>query len=113
MLRAANLAVRFLLELGALGAIAYWGATVRAGAPVRAALAVVLPATAAAVWGTFISPKAPVRSGVAGRGVLGLVVFAVAAAALEARGHLRLAGAYLLLAVISSTLFVTLRSGRE
>ncbi len=57
-----NLAVRFLLELGALGGLAWWGSTLGDGW-VGALAAVGLPLAAAAVWGTFNVPGDPSRSG--------------------------------------------------
>jgi len=57
--RGALLALRFLLELCALAALAYWGATVDASTVVRVILAVVTPLLAAVVWGTWVAPRAP------------------------------------------------------
>jgi uncharacterized protein DUF2568 len=50
--KAANLGLRFLLELCLLAALAY------VGLQVNVVLAVVLPVAAALVWGIFVSPKA-------------------------------------------------------
>jgi uncharacterized protein DUF2568 len=50
--KAANLGLRFLLELCLLAALAY------VGLQVNVVLAVVFPAVAAVVWGLFVSPKA-------------------------------------------------------
>jgi hypothetical protein len=57
------LALRFLLELAALGALAYCGAhAAPVGAFGRITLAVAAPLAAALVWGAFVSPeRAPVR----------------------------------------------------
>ena len=61
-----NLAIRFLLELVALAALAYWGWTQHMGI-LRYLLAIGLPLLAATMWGTFRVPadasangKAPV-----------------------------------------------------
>jgi hypothetical protein len=51
-MKEANLAVRFLLELCLLAALAY------AGLQVNIVLAVLAPFVAAVVWGLFVSPKA-------------------------------------------------------
>lgn len=59
-MRAANDGFRFLLELGALAALAYSGFTV-AGGVLQWVLGVGAPALLAAVWGRYISPKAPRR----------------------------------------------------
>jgi Protein of unknown function (DUF2568) len=50
MLKTTNLAVKFLLELAALGALAYWGATVGRGV-LAVLLAIAAPAAAIIVWG--------------------------------------------------------------
>lgn len=57
-----NLAVRFLLELSALGALGYWGWTQHDG-PARWLWAIGVPLIAAVLWGTFAVPNDPSRSG--------------------------------------------------
>ena len=57
-----NLALRFLLELAALGAIAYWGWTQHDGLE-SWLWAIGLPLVAAVLWGTFAVPGDPSRSG--------------------------------------------------
>ena len=69
---AINLAVRFVLELSAWGAMGYWGWTQGEG-PSRFVLAIGLPVIAAAIWGTFAVPKDPSRSGRAPLPVPGIV----------------------------------------
>lgn len=51
-MRAANLGLRFLLELCLLAALAY------VGLQVSIVLAVLLPVVVALIWGLFVSPKA-------------------------------------------------------
>jgi len=50
-----NLALRFILELAALAALAYWGWTQHTGA-LRYLLAIGLPLLAAVLWGVFRVP---------------------------------------------------------
>lgn len=57
-----NLALRFLLELVALGAMAYWGWTQHDSFAGRL-WAIILPVTAAILWGTFAVVGDPSRSG--------------------------------------------------
>lgn len=57
-----NLAVRFLLELTALGSFAYWGWTHINGWP-RVIVAILLPVLVAATWAVFAVPDDPSRSG--------------------------------------------------
>ena len=79
----ALLAVRFVLELAALAALAYWGFTEYDGVT-----AVLLgdgaPLVAAVVWGLFVSPKAkygtPVRQAIGEAAVFGAAVIALFAA---------------------------------
>ena len=67
-----NLAIRFILELCALAAMAYWGWTQHAGW-LRWGLAIGLPVLAAILWGTFTVPHDHSRSGQAPVPVPGLV----------------------------------------
>lgn len=61
-MRIPNLVLRFLLELGALGAAGCWGATAQGGRAIRIALATGAPVAVALVWGVFISASASRRS---------------------------------------------------
>jgi hypothetical protein len=59
-----NLALRFLLEIAASLALAYWGWRQASGA-VRYVPAIALPLAAAALWGTFRVPGDSSASGAA------------------------------------------------
>ena len=85
-----NLALRFILELVALGAMGYWGWTQHDGLG-RWLWAIGLPLVAAVLWGTFAVPNDPSRSGQAPvptpgilRLLLELSIFTVATFALIA-----------------------------
>jgi hypothetical protein len=80
-MKAANLALRFLLELAALAALAYWGWGV------TWALAIAAPATWIVLWATFGSPKARVTLSTPQRIAFEAVVFGAAAVALWAAGQ--------------------------
>lgn len=67
-----NLALRFVLELAALGSMGLWGFRSAPGAA-RYALAFAAPLLAACVWGVFAVPNDPSRSGRAPVPVPGLV----------------------------------------
>ncbi len=101
-LRTVNLALRFALELGALAAAAYFGATISTSALGRAAAGVLLPLAIALFWAAFVSPKARFPTGSIGRAGLGLVVFLTAAGLLWNREHGTLATVYAVAAVVSS-----------
>ena len=93
LIRSANLAVRFILELCALAAYAYWGFKTGRGPVARIGLGIGAPLLAAVVWGTFVAPRAPVAVPAAVRLVLELAVFGSAVAALYAAGRPSLAWA--------------------
>jgi hypothetical protein len=86
-MKAANLALRFALELWALGALAYGGWHVPGPLWLRIALAVLLPLAGAIVWAQWVAPKArhplpdPVRL------IPEWVVFGGATVALAVTGH--------------------------
>lgn len=84
-------ALRFLLELAALGAVAFWGANAgqtRMGATLLATLA---PLGAALLWATCVSPRARIAMPVWARLAVELGLFAATVAGLAAIGATRLA----------------------
>ena len=89
-----NLGLRFLLELTALGAYAYWGWTTHEGIG-RLAWAIGLPLLAATLWGVFRVPgdpgDAPVAVPGAVRLALELAFFGGAVWLLGAAGRTQLA----------------------
>ena len=56
ILKSTNLAVRFLLEFGALGALGYCGFQLDRGPLVKIALGIGAPLLAAVLWGMFVAP---------------------------------------------------------
>jgi uncharacterized protein DUF2568 len=102
-MRAANLALKFLLELGALAAFAYWGSRTGPTA-VNVLLGIGAPLAMAVVWGTWAAPKAPRRLAGAARITLELSVFALAALALVAAGAPVVAAIFAALVVLNAVL---------
>ncbi|HEV2091858.1 MAG TPA: YrdB family protein [Rubrobacter sp.] len=100
----ANLAVRFLLELCALGALVYWGFAVGGNLVAKLALGLGAPLLAAAVWGTFVAPKAAFPLDMPLRLVPEALVFGSAVAALFATGHPLLAVCLAVLAAVNRAL---------
>ena len=101
-----NLAVRFLLELAALGIMGDWGWTQGEGVS-RFVLAIGIPLIAAVAWGVFAVPDDPSRSGRAlvaipgaARLVLEVAIFGFAAWALYITGHTLLSLIYTAIVVI-------------
>jgi Protein of unknown function (DUF2568) len=107
-LAATNLTLRFLLELGALGALGWWGARVGATVPAKLALATALPLAAAFVWGAFVAPNASVGVPGAIRLALQVGVFAAAALALIAVGRESLATGFAAVVVANVALMAAL-----
>ena len=102
--RGSALALRFLLELCALAAVAYWGSRVSSNTAANVAVAVAAPAGVAAVWGAFLAPKASRRLDPPARWVLELAVLAAAVGALGASGLTLLAVVLAAVAVIDAIL---------
>jgi hypothetical protein len=79
--RSLNLLAKFLLELVAVAAFAYWGGTVGSGA-VSVVVALGAPITACVLWGAFAAPRASHRLSMSARVPFELGVFALATVAL-------------------------------
>lgn len=77
VMRAANLAIKFLLELAAIALLAAWGARTGHGL-VSIVLAVAAPAAMIVLWGRYAAPRASRRLPARRRIPLELAVFAVA-----------------------------------
>ena len=104
VVKQANLALRFALELAALAALGYCGATADKGRLVRVGLAVVAPLVAATAWVLFVAPGATVDVGPVVRLVVELLVFGAATAGLLVRGRRRLALAFAGIYVVNRVL---------
>lgn len=100
-IRAANLGVRFALELASLGAVAVWGYQTTSSAA-RWPAAGAAPLALALVWGALVSPKARVRLPVAARVAVEAAWFGVAALALAAIAQPLVAAIFLAVALSSS-----------
>jgi hypothetical protein len=85
-MRVANDGFRFLLELGLLASLAYWGWS-EDGSLMRWILALGAPLLAAAVWGRFLAPRSPRRLRDPGRLLAEVILFGSAAGALVGAGR--------------------------
>jgi hypothetical protein len=110
IIKAANLALRFLLELCALAALAYWGFQTGQGLVAKIGLAVGAPLLAAVVWGSFIAPRAAVQVPVWLWLLLQALVFGSAAAGLFLTGQPTLAWILVLVVLINGLLLSIFRS---
>ena len=102
-MRNANLALRFGLELTAIGIAAWWGATVGSGGW-EWILAIVAPLLVIVVWGWFVAPRRKYDLPKPGRLMIEGLVWIAAAAALVAVGHPVLGAVFLVVALVSGTL---------
>ena len=93
-MKSLNLAVRFLLELAALAALAYWGWQTGTVIATQILLAVITPILAALLWGRFIAPKAPRRLEDPVRAVIEVAFFGGATAALATAGAITIAAVF-------------------
>lgn len=107
-LASTNLAIKFGLELVALGLLAYWGAVTGSGAG-AVALAVIAPAAMIGVWGRFAAPRSAHRLAAPARIPLELALFAFAAVAGYAAGAVILALTFAVLALINALGLTLLR----
>jgi hypothetical protein len=83
-LKTANLGIRFLLELCALAAVAYWGSQVSDTTVVNVIVAVASPLAMATFWGVLLAPTARRRLHQPLRTMAELLFLALAVAALVA-----------------------------
>jgi hypothetical protein len=106
LLKGANLALRFLLELCLLAALGYWGFRVDSGPVTKALLGIGAPLLMAVVWGTFISPKAKVRLPVPLLLMAEVATLGLGVGALYGAGQPRLASIFAAVSVLNRVLIV-------
>lgn len=106
IVKSANLALRFLLELCTLAALGYWGFHVRGGLLLRSMVGIGAPLLAAVLWGTFCSPKAAIPLPLPARLLPEALIFGSAALALYLSGQPGLAGAFGLTVLLNRTLML-------
>jgi hypothetical protein len=104
LIKGANLALRFLLELFALVALGYWGFRTGGGLIGRIGLGIGTPLVAAVVWGVFVSPRAPAQLPGLVVLLLQVLIFGAAAAGLASTGHRQLALVFVVLVVVNAVL---------
>jgi hypothetical protein len=98
MFEATNLLIRFLLELAALGALAWYGVRTGETTLAKVALGAGLPLAAAVLWGLFAAPKSTFDVPALSAAVQ-VLVFGGAALALLAIHRDALAGTFAVLVV--------------
>ena len=105
-IKGANLALRFLLEIGALVAFAYWGFSVGDGWAGKLLLGIGIPLLVGIIWSIFVAHRSAVSTPVAAKGILGLIILEAAAVALAAAGRAAVAVAFGGIVVINAVLIV-------
>jgi hypothetical protein len=103
--RSANLALTFLVELAAIAAFAYWGAT-SGGSAQSVLLGILAPAVVVALWAVLAAPRSERRLPLAARVPFELAVFALAAVALLAADRAGLAAAFAAVAAVNAVLLL-------
>ena len=106
-LKAANLGLKFLLELAAIAAFAFWGAS-RSPVVLAVILAVAIPAAFIAAWGVWAAPRSPRRLPTPKRVPFELGCFALAAVALIAAGATTTGIAFAVVAAVNAVLLAAL-----
>ncbi len=101
MLKPVNLALAFLLELGVLVALGYWGSQTGQGTIARIALGIGVPVIAVAVWALFGAPRSTRRLRGPWLLLLRLLFFGTGAVALYAAGQQGLGIAFALVSAIN------------
>jgi len=112
-IKGVNAAVRFLLELCALGALGYWGFRTGSATAVKITLGIGMPLLAAVLWMIFGAPGAPKR--LHGPWHIGLEVLILggAALALYAAGNHVLAVAFAAVVLVNEILLYSLGRRRS
>ncbi|HLJ35646.1 MAG TPA: YrdB family protein [Ktedonobacteraceae bacterium] len=100
----ANLALRFLLELCVLAALAYWGFQTGQTTIARIVLGIGAPLVAVVVWALLGAPKAPWHLKGAWRLLLEVVFFGLPAVALFVAGQHILGVAFALVFILNTIL---------
>jgi hypothetical protein len=107
IIRAPNLALKFALELAAIGAFAYWGASI-GGTAISVLLAIAAPALAIALWGVFAAPRSERRLHLKARVPFELSVFCLATLAWIAAGAPVAAAVFAIAVVVNAVLMTVL-----
>ena len=104
IIKYANLALVFFLELGVLAALGYWGFQTGQGTVAKIGLGISAPAAAVVVWGLFGAPTAVWYLDGPWRLILEVVFFGSAAVTLFTAGQQVLGVAFALVFVVNLVL---------
>jgi hypothetical protein len=108
----ASEALRFLLELGGLAALAYWGGHASPDLPIALLLGIAAPAVLILVWALFVAPRAVFPMPRMAQAIAGGVLLEIAALALVIAGVPIVGLAYGALVAIDTAALTLAESGR-
>jgi hypothetical protein len=109
MVKYANLALAFFIELAALGILGYWGFQTGHGMMTKILLGIGSPLLLAVVWGIFLCPKATVPLSSTLSIIIKLAIFTLVAYALYTTQHSTLAYTFISIVVINFILAIIWR----
>lgn len=104
LVRSANLALRFLLELGGIAALGVWGFQLDRNGALRWVAGIGAPLVLIVVWALAVAPNNGNALGAATKMWIGTALLAAAAGALAAAGRTGLASAFALTVVANAVL---------
>jgi hypothetical protein len=99
-----NLLVAFLLEIGLLILVAYWGFRQGKNETMKYVLVIIMPAIVIVLWGVFAAPKSRYRLQNPFRTIFKLSMFAVATFAGYDTGHVILAWCFGVITILNVSL---------
>jgi hypothetical protein len=111
LLKPANLALAFLLELCMLAAFGYWGFQTGSGVVMQLLLGLGVPAIAIVIWGILLAPRSARRLTGTPYTALKLIIFGLAALSLAVVGQTTLAIIFAILVVINVVLGYVWKQG--
>lgn len=106
LVKSLNLGVRFLLELCLLAALAYSGLHLSDSIVIKWGLFLILPGSAALVWGKFIAPKSDYLLGQPKKLFVELVLFGTAIGLLATVNKAQLAIAFTAIVLLNEVLLL-------
>lgn len=98
-----NLVLRFVLELFAIGSLAYWGFALPPF-PANIAVGILAPVAAAVLWGLFRAPRARFPQGPVVRAIVEVIVMGAGAGAWMVAGHPMVALVFAVGALVSGAI---------
>ena len=104
LIKKVNLLVAFLLEIGLLVLVAWWGYQQGKNETMKYVLAIILPATAILLWGIFAAPKSRHRLHNPFRTIFKLSMFAIATLAGYDTGHVIVAWCFGVITILNVSL---------